>query len=186
MSLIVLGLAGCQPAAPDTNRNASLAAASPTPEPVDRAAIEAEVTRLAREWMAAAQNKDPEPVKRIVADDAILVYPDGTSATKTDEVQAIEAGAISAESWEMLETKVVVLDADTAFISGRSVLKNGKYKDPKASRPIDISGEYRFLDLYARRDGRWQVIASQATKVAAPAAVPPPTPASSPAASPTP
>jgi hypothetical protein len=32
-------------------------------------------------------------------------------------------------------------------------------------KPVDISGEYRFLDLYARRNGAWQVIASQATKV---------------------
>ena len=37
---------------------------------------------------------------------------------------------------------------------------------PEAYVPIDISGEYRFLDVYRRRDGKWQAVASHATKIA--------------------
>src|SRR5256885_6935861 len=44
------------------------------------------------------------------------------------------------------DPKVTVIDADSAFITGRSVIKNGKYKDPKQKKSFDISGEYRFLD----------------------------------------
>ena len=73
----------------------------------------------------------------------------------------------------MLEPKVTVMSADSAFITGRSVIKNGTYKDPNVKTPIDISGEYRFLDVYARRNGTWQVIASQATKVDSCSAAPP-------------
>jgi ketosteroid isomerase-like protein len=171
VSLIVMGLSGCQQAL-DTNRNAALATATPAKETVDAAAIEAEVMQLARDWMKAGQTYDAEIIKRVVADDAILVYPDGTSATKADELRLIEAKSLTAESWDMLEPKVTVMSADSAFISGRSVIKNGKYKDPNVSRPIDISGEYRFLDVYSRRNGKWQVIASQATKVTAPAPAP--------------
>ena len=47
---------------------------------------------------------------------------------------------------------------------GEAAIKNGKYKDPNTKKTIDISGEYRFLDVYARRNGKWQVVASQATK----------------------
>jgi hypothetical protein len=65
----------------------------------------------------------------------------------------------------MIDPKVTVIDADSAFISGRSVIKNGKYAVPNQKKPIDISGEYRFLDVYAKRDGKWQAIASQATKI---------------------
>jgi len=188
LGLIVLGFAGCQPSV-DTNLNAT-ASASPVPEKFDPAAIEAEVTQLSREWLVAAQTRNPDAIRRVVADDAILHYPDGTTATKADEVRLIETGAITADSWDMLETKVTVLNANTAIITGRSALKNGKYKDPNATRPIDISGEYRFLDVYARRDGRWQVVASQATKVEVPTGsptVPPaPMPAASPAVSPSP
>ena len=164
LSLIILAIAGCQPSQ-DTNLNAT-ATASPATERFDPVAIEAEVMKLAREWISAAQTRNPEPVRRVVADDAILHYPDGTTATKADELRLIETGAITADSWDLLESKVTVLNADTAIITGRSSLKNGKYKDANVPRPIDISGEYRFLDVYARRNGSWQVVASQATKLA--------------------
>jgi ketosteroid isomerase-like protein len=177
VALIVLFLAGCQPAV-DTNRNLAAASSTPAKEAFDPAAIEAELLKLEREWAAAAKNHDAEAVRRIVADDAVMVYPDGTPGTKADEVRTIESAAITADGWEMVDPKVTVLDADAAYITGRSIIKNGKYKDPNQKNPIDISGEYRFLDVYARRDGKWQAVASQATKIANPA------PAASPSASP--
>ena len=163
-----LVLTGCQPAtAPETNRNAT-AVATPT---VDRAAIEAEIMKLERDWFKAGQTYDVELIKQIVADDAILVYPDGSTGTKTDELRLAETKAITTDAWELPEAKVTVLDADAAFISGRSVIKNGKLKDANTPKPIDISGDYRFVDVYARRNGKWQVVASSATKV-----IPPKTP----------
>lgn len=164
LSLLTFGIAGCQPAA-NTNVNAT-ATASPSPAKVDTAAIETEVMKLAREWISASQTRNAEAVRRVVADDAILHYPDGTTATKADELRLIESGAITADSWELLDPKVTVLNADTAIITGRSLLKNGKYKESETAKPIDISGEYRYLDVYARRNDRWQVVASQATKLA--------------------
>jgi ketosteroid isomerase-like protein len=165
--LMVLASSGCQPAAPDTNRNAALATNSAAPEPVNTAAVEAELIRLEREWAGAFKTRDAEAARRILADDAVLTYPDGTTGTKNDEVQSIATAAITADSWELLDLKVTVIDADAAFITGRGIIKNGKYKDPKAAtaKPIDISGEYRFLDVYAKRNGKWQAIASQTTAV---------------------
>ena len=167
--LLGLFLTGCQPAASETNRNAAVATATPAKERVDPAAIEAEILKLEREWMDAPRTKNGEAVRRVVADDAVLGYPDGSVATKADEVRTIEAGDVTMDSFETLESKVTVLDADAAFISGRSSIKNGKYKDPNTKKTIDISGEYRFLDVYAKRDGKWQVVASQATRIPAPA-----------------
>jgi hypothetical protein len=66
----------------------------------------------------------------------------------------------------MIDPKVTVINADSAFVTGRSVIKNGKYKDANTKKTIDISGEYRFLDVYSRRDGKWQAVASQATAIA--------------------
>lgn len=164
VSLIVLGVAGCQPTR-DTNLNAT-ATASPVRETFDPVAIQTEVLNVGRDWLRAGETYDVEAIKRIVADDAVLVYPDGTLGTKADEVRLAETKAITGDGWELIEPKVTVLSADAAYITGRSSIKNGKYKDPNMARPIDISGEYRFLDVYARRNGRWQVVASQATKVA--------------------
>lgn len=162
--VVVVVLNGCQPAL-DTNRNIAAATSSPAKETFDAAAIEAELIKLEREWADAAKTKNAEAVKRIVADNAVLVYPDGSTATKADEVRTIESGAISADSFEMMDPKVTMIDADSAFLTGRSVIKNGKFAVPNQRKPIDISGEYRFLNVYAKRDGKWQVIASQATKI---------------------
>jgi len=171
---MILVLAGCQPAR-DTNLNAT-ATASPAKETFDPAAIQAEVLNVERDWVRAGETYDVEAIRRIVADDAVLVYPDGTPGTKADEVRIAETKAITGR-WEMIDPKVTVLSADSAFITGRSSIKDGKYKEPTMAKAIDISGEYRFLDVYARRNGRWQVVASQATKVAIQ------TPAASPTAS---
>ena len=167
VTAVALSITGCQPAV-DTNRNAALATASPQKPAFDRAAIEAEVIKLEREWADANKSHNAEAVRRVVADDAVIVYPDGSAATKADEVRTIESGAITADAFEMIDPKVTVVNADSAFITGRSVIKNGKYKDANTKKSIDISGEYRFLDVYSRRDGKWQVVASQATPVVTP------------------
>jgi len=168
---VVMALTGCQPAL-DTNRNNAIATATPAKESYDAAAIEAEIIKLEREWADANKTHNSEAVKRILADNAVIVYPDGSTATKADEVKTIESSAITADSFEILDPKVTVVDGDSAFITGRGVIKNGKNVVPGQKRPIDISGEYRFLDVYAKRDGKWQVVASQATKILTPGTTP--------------
>ena len=176
-ALLVLGLTGCQPAAPETNRNVAATNTAPAKETVDPKAVQEELVKMEKEWAGAAKSRDGEAVRRIVADDAVIVYPDGGTATKADEVRLIESGAITADSWELLEPKATLINPETAYLTGRSVMTNAKIKDANMKNAIDISGEYRFLNVYAKRDGRWQVVASQATKIANPA------PAASPAAS---
>jgi len=180
--VLVVFVTACQPTvAPDTNRDAATTAtASPTKEPVDRASIEAEVTRLEHEWVETIKTHNGDVVKRILADDVVMTYPDGATGTKADEIRDNERMAFTADSWDVVDPHVTVLDADAAVITGRSVVKNGKYKTPD-NKTIDISGEYRFTDVFARRNGSWQVVASQATKIVnpTPAASPKPSPASS-------
>ena len=184
--LIIVGLTGCQPAAPDTNRNAAATTSTPAQPTFNPAAIEAEVLKVDREWANVIKSYDVDAMRRIEAEDVVLVYPDGSTGTKADDIRDIEAKNLTVESFEMVDPKVTVLGADAAFVTGRSIIKKGKYKRPDG-KMIDISGEYRFTDIFARRNGNWQVIASQATKIEnptpAPAAKPSPSAATS--ASPT-
>jgi len=163
---LVVSLAGCQRAAAPTNLADAGAAAAPSPQArLDPAAIEAELIKLERDWAGAAKNKDADTARRVLADDVVITYPDGQTGTKADEVRTIETGAVTADAWELVEPKVTVLNADSAFITGRGIIRNGKYKDPNTKKTIDISGEYRFLDVYARRNGKWQAVASQTTPI---------------------
>ena len=150
----------CQRTAPDIN-------------PV---AIEAEITRLENEWATGSQKHDAGAVRKILADDLVITYPDGNTGTKSSELSDIESGALTADGWLVSDTKVTVLSGDAAFITGRSVIKNGKYKDATSKKVIDVSGEYRFTDVYAHRNGQWQAVASQTTKIENPTPAPPPAP----------
>jgi ketosteroid isomerase-like protein len=177
----------CQRTTPDTNRDATkIANTNAAKETINPVAIEAEITRLENEWATGSQKHDANAVRKILADDLIITYPDGSTGTKSSELSGIESGALTADAWLVSDTKVTILSGDGAFITGRSVIKNGKYKDAKSKRVIDLSGEYRFTDVYARRNGQWQAVASQTTKIENPAPAPPPepTPKASVAASP--
>ncbi len=174
VAAIGLAAAGCASTA-DTNVNSSLVTNRNTNQPAETlnvASVEADLKKIEADWSNAYKTKDAATVRRLVADDAVMTYPDGTVGNKNDEVQFAETGAFSADTWETHDEKVKVLNADAAFMTGRTVIKNGKLKDPKTQQMIDISGEYRFLDVYAKRNGNWQVIASSVTKIAAPAAAP--------------
>ena len=180
--IAVFGLTSCQPAAPATNRDAAKTAnAKAGKETVNPVAIEAEIVKLENEWAAAAQQKDVDTLRRILADDLVVTLIDGSVGTKAGELSNAESGAVTMESWELADTKVTVLSADSAFITGRGIIKKGKYKDPVSHKVADISGQYRFTDVYVRRNGQWQAVASQTTKIENP---PPATPAASPTASP--
>lgn len=163
--VMVLFLVGCQPAESPINLANVRAVATPTPEKIDPAAIEAELIKLERAWADAVKNGDADTVRRVMADDIVIINPDGSKPTKAEEVQAIQDRLVTIESWEILEPKVTVLDANNAFVTGRGVIKNGKSKVPNSKQSINISGEYRFIDVYARRNGRWEAVASQTTPI---------------------
>jgi len=137
--------------------NANLATPAATP---DKAAIEAELTRIENDWPRIIKEHDAATVKRIEADDAVIVYPDGSAGNKEQDVKDMESGALTADAWEVADIKVNVLNNDTAIATGRSIVKNGKYN----GHPFP-SNEFRWLDTYVRRNGQWQLIAAANTPV---------------------
>ncbi len=181
----------CQPAA-DTNRSESVAPNTNSGrETVDTAAIEAELLRIENDWPRVIKEKDVAAVGRVEADDVVIVYPDGNVGTKQQDLNDIGSGALTADDIDMTDLKVRVLDSDAAIVSGQTEIKNGKYKMPDG-KLMDITGKYRFVDTFARRNGEWKLVAGISTKItaqpattASPAASPAVTPAvrASPAAS---
>lgn len=170
LAAVALASISCAPTESGTNLTTNRNSTIETP---NYASIESELKKMETDWADAYKNKDAAAVRRIVADDVVTTAPDGSVGTKNDEIQLAETGAFTADSWEMADTKVTVIDADAAFVTGRTTIKNGKLKEPKSQQTIDITGEYRFLDVFAKRNGTWQVVASQATKIQ----TPPPAPA---------
>jgi ketosteroid isomerase-like protein len=163
--VMVLSASACQRAAAPTNLAEGGARPVATPEKIDTAAIQTELIKLERDWADAVKNGDADTVRRVMADDIVIINPDGSTPSKAEEVDAVQARVVTIESWEISDPKVTVLDANNAFVTGRGVIRNGKSKVPNSKKSIDISGEYRFLDVYARRNGKWQAVASQTTPI---------------------
>ena len=177
VSLFTLIQLACQPAA-DTNRSdVSAPNSNSRAEVVDTAAIEAELRRIENDWPRIIKERDVAAVGRVEADDVILVYPDGSVGNKQQELTDVAAGNLTADSLEIKDLQVKVLDADAAIVLGHNALKNGKLKLPDG-KTMDITGEYRFIDTFARRNGEWKLVAGISTRIMAPAA------SASPAASP--
>ena len=183
--LLVIALFGvlqiaCAPAE-NTNvtvTNANMA--TPTTAP-DKTAITAEITKIENDWPRIIKDRDAAAVRKIEADDIVIVYPDGTLGGKEQDVKDIEAGNLSYDSWEISELNVSVIDNDAAVASLRITVKNGKYKTPDG-KSQNISGQYRSVDTFARRNGQWQLVGSATTPMS-PQAGATASPKASPAAS---
>jgi hypothetical protein len=166
LSLLMTGLAltmlGCStPQNTNTATTTNMATPEATP---DAAAITAEVTRIEKDWPRILKERDGATARRIEADDIVLVYPDGSTGGKEQDIKDIEAGNLTFDSWDVADINVKVLDADAAVASFHLVVTNGKYKADNAPE-VNISGRYHGLDTFVRRNGQWQIVASSVVKL---------------------
>jgi ketosteroid isomerase-like protein len=173
--------AGCAQTNSSNVNTPSQAVATPEPTP-DKNAIVAEITRMEKDWPRILKEKDGAAVRRMEADDVILLVYTGMLGSKEQDVKDIEAGNLTFESWDVSEINVKVIDNDAAVASLLMTITKGKYTD--GTHTEDISGHYRALDTFARRNGQWQVVASSIVKLTRDAeqslaATPMPSPAAS-------
>src|SRR5216684_7506411 len=125
-ALLALSQFGCA-APPSNTSNANMATPEATP---DRAAIEKELLRIENDFARVLKEHDTEAIRRVEADDVLEILPDGSTTTKAQDIADIQAGNLSADSWDIVEAHVTVLDSDAAFVSGRTVIKGGRAKGP--------------------------------------------------------
>jgi retinol-binding protein 3 len=131
---------------------ARTAAGAPVPDPA------AEVRKLEREWLDAYEQHDAEAMKRIVADDFVIYFPNGKSQTKADIVRMMErmkgrSGPPSKFSTE--EVTARAYGSDTVILTGRVISETGNEREVQ-----------RYTDTYVRRDGKWQVVSSHLSNIA--------------------
>ena len=77
--------------------------------------------------------------------------------SKSDEVDSLESGDIKFESIEMSDVKVHDL-GNVAVVMGK-LIERVRYKT------TDLSGTYRFTDVWAKRNGRWQIVAGHDSRI---------------------
>ena len=161
--VLVAVAAGCAQTGGSNVNTTTVSVGTPEPTP-DKDAIVAEITRMEKDWPRILREKDGAAVRRMEADDVILLAYTGMLGSKEQDVKDIEAGNLTFDSWDVSEINVKVIDKDAAVASLLMTITNAKFKIDE-SHSENISGHYRALDTFARRNGQWQVVASSIVKL---------------------
>jgi len=119
-----------------------------------------ELQALEQSWADAVKHQDAEKIGRFQADEYVFTDPSGNLWSKARELDTIKSGDLAIDAFEMSEVTVRLYD-NTAVVSFR-IVWHGRFRE------TDISGPQRMTDVFVKRDGRWQCVASQATRIPQP------------------
>ena len=119
--------------------------------------IDEEIRQLDREWGEALMRNDLEALDRIMPDGFMFTDTFGDVLNKKEFLKVIERGELTFEILKREDAKLSV-HGNTALATGRDTVR-GLYKGH------DVSGQYRFTNVYVEQRGRWKVVSSQVTRV---------------------
>jgi ketosteroid isomerase-like protein len=123
----------------------------------DRESKEAQaLLKVEREWLEAFKNRDKAALDRILADDFIFTDEEGQVYSKAQYIEAVTK-IIKVDSYDIGDITIRVY-GDTGIVGARwtgKITVDGK----------DASGAIRYTDTCVKRQERWQVVASQDTRI---------------------
>jgi ketosteroid isomerase-like protein len=112
--------------------------------------VEEELRLANEEWARALAQRDEAALDRIMAQDFVLAYPfEGDD--KSQFISDVIKGEVRVNSLTPHDSTMRV-SGSTGLIFG-SETANWYY------RGRNLSGNYRFLRVYTKEDGRWQIVA---------------------------
>lgn len=150
--LAILATRGA-PGFPDAGADGA-AGAAPAP------ALVAELTRQADQWDRDIVHRRSAAIAANMADDFRQIASDGSVADKAAFLRAITSPDLVIDPYtvEDFDVRIHGVGGDVALLSGRTRM-TGRYQGEP------FTSHYRYIDTYIRRDGRWQVVSVQTTKL---------------------
>jgi ketosteroid isomerase-like protein len=123
----------------------------PTGTDQDKQAIIA----LEKAWDDAGPARDIAAYERILADDFIGQWADGTSSNKAETIESLR----TSDHYDAVTPR----EMNVRFFNGIAVV-NGRFSERAVSAGQDLTGKYAFTDVWIKRNGRWQCVAFQSTR----------------------
>jgi len=117
---------------------------------------EEELLRVEKEFAEAIVKNDLEGIERLVADDWIIIGPDGEIVERSRFFEVIKSGAMTHDTMESEDFRIRVY-ADSAVVTGITRTK-GKFMGQ------EFSTEERATDVFVKCDGRWQCVLTHLTR----------------------
>ena len=122
---------------------------------------EQEVRKLERAWLDAYEQRDVKAVSAIVADDFLIVFPDGSTQNKSQLIESLKKPIAIAE----LSMKFYTEDV-RAQVSGDKVILSGRVvTEIKREGATKSKEESLYTDIYVKRNGNWQVVDSRLSNI---------------------
>jgi uncharacterized protein (TIGR02246 family) len=118
---------------------------------------ERDVLALQKEYESAIERRDASVHKRLFADDYTYTPGNGAFMDRASHMAFTRSGALAVGSFQSTDQKVRVY-GDTAIVTGRWVLKGAR-----GGKPVD--NQIRYITVYVRRGGQWQIVAEQRTGI---------------------
>jgi ketosteroid isomerase-like protein len=118
--------------------------------------MEKELLKLENEFARAVASNNADALDKLLADDWIIVEPDGGMIDKARFLEVIRSGALSHESMESTDLKVRVY-GNTAVVTGLTTSK-GKFMGQ------DFTSCERATDIFVKQADRWQCVFTQLTR----------------------
>ena len=116
----------------------------------------AELTQIERQWHQALEKADLAVLDRLLASDWFITNGSGMIITKSELLDALRAGEIKFVSTVPSEIKVHAYNA-AAVVTKRST-------DQTMYGSNAGGGRYQMTDMFVKLEGRWQCIATHASK----------------------
>ena len=114
--------------------------------------------QLEKDWDKAFRAKDLVFLERVLADEFVATYGDGSLGTKARELELAKEFNKQVDSSTQDDFQVKVY-GDTAIVWFRQTLTG-----PSKGKQLEVI--YRYVDVFVLREGRWQCVSSQSTRVA--------------------
>lgn len=126
--------------------------------PVGQIAGNADQTLMSLEqrWSEAYKGRDQQALNRILANDFIFTDDDGQVYNKSQYIEAVT---------KMIKVESYKIDDLTTRTYGDTGVAAGRWTGRLTVDGKDASGSFRFTDTFVKRQGRWQAIASQDTRI---------------------
>ena len=122
------------------------------------ASADSELKTIEQQWLDAYMKSDPAFIKNLEADDYSIIESDGTVSTKAQDVKSVTDKTFVLKSATMSDFKCRMLGDNYAVVT--AMLKMSGTDEGK-----EFSGDFRGTDVFEKKNGKWQAVASQLTKV---------------------
>src|ERR1700684_2987528 len=132
-----------------------LAVPSLTLGQIKRNTMQEEVLSLEKEFSQAIVKNDAKAVARFLADDWIIIDPDGGIIDRARFLGVIESGALTHEMMESEDSRVLIY-GNTAIVTALTTTK-GKFSGQA------FTTQERSTDVFVKQNGRWLCVLSQLT-----------------------